>query len=200
MILLCALALGIVPLSSMWAGHSHHHHHPKEEAKQAIDEWTEALKRGVDKVGDNIAALQDYLNHYSWKGIVQDEASSGAATLKHMQLNGHSRVVAVRPGERIYGQVLCQLNSKECSPLGVYRVVLGFAGIGGQTTIGNELGATAGESLEKFDLIAPKEPGIYQIRFRLVRDVFASGALQAWVDEAGNEPSAAQTVGIVVVR
>lgn len=168
--------------------------------KNFIDNIGDALKSTVDRLGDNLAAIQDYLDNYHWKGLIQDEATSGAATLKHLQLNGHSKAVVVRAGERIQGIVLCDLDSKQCSSLSLYRVVLGIKGKGAQTTIGNELGIFSGESLENFILIAPSEPGIYQIRYRLVESFTKKAALEAWVDENGNEPSAITTVGIILVK
>ncbi len=168
--------------------------------KGFIDNIADGLKSAVDRLGDNLAAIQDYLDNYHWKGLIQDEATSGAVTLKHLQLNGHSKAVVARPGERIQGTVLCDLDSKQCASLSLYRVVLGIKGKGAQTTIGNELGIIASESLENFVLIAPSEPGIYQIRYRLVESFAKKAALEAWVDENGHEPSAATTIGIVLVK
>lgn len=171
-----------------------------EKVKHFIDSASDTLKDAVDKIGDDFAAIQNYLDNYDGKGIVQGEAASGAATLKHLQLNGHSKAVVVKPGERVHGIVLCDLDGSQCSTFGFYRVVLGVSGRGGQTTIGNELGIAAGESLEKFDLIAPTEPGIYQIRFRLVESFLEGNALTAWVDENGNEPDGTTTIGLIIVK
>ncbi len=101
----------------------------------------------MDKIGDNLVDIQNYLDNYDGKGLIQDEAASGAATLKHLQLNGHSRAVVVRPGERVEGIVQCNLDRNKCSALGLYRVVIGISGKGGQTSIGNDLGIAVGESL-----------------------------------------------------
>lgn len=171
-----------------------------EKIKDAIDDVADFLKKGVDAVGDNIDALQNYLDNYHWKGIVQDEAASGPATLRHLHLNDHRRAIAVRPGEKIEGTIQCALDSSRCSSLSLYRIVLGIKGKGPQTTIGNELGAAARETLEKFTLTAPDEPGIYQIRFRVVESLFESSALDSWMDERGNEPDGTTTIGIILVK
>ncbi len=171
-----------------------------DKIKDAIDDVADFLKKGVDSLGDNLTAIQSYLDNYHWKGIVQDHAASGAASLKHLQLNGHRRAVVVRPGERIEGIVQCNIDSSKCSSLSLYRIVLGIKGQGAQTTIGNELGIGAGESLERFTLIAPTEPGFYQIRFRLVESLFESSALDAWVDHKGEEPDGTSTVGVILVK
>lgn len=170
------------------------------KVKDFIEEVADSLKGAVDQLGNNLVAIQDYLDNYHWKGLIQDEASSNAATLKHLQLNGHPKAVVVKPGERIEGVVLCTLDREKCTSLGLYRVLLGFKGQGAQTTIGNEFGIVAGESLEKFALIAPKQPGIYEIRFRLVEAYFESNALNYWTDDNGNEPDGTTTVGVVLVN
>ena len=171
-----------------------------DKIKDAIDDVADFLKKGVDAVGDNIEALQNYLDNYHWKGLIQDEAAVGPATLRHLQLNGHRRAIAVKPGEKIDGVVQCTLDSSRCSSLSLYRIVLGIKGKGPQITIGNELGAAARETLERFTLAAPQEPGIYQIRFRVVESLFESSALDAWTDERGNEPDGTTTIGIILVK
>lgn len=171
-----------------------------DKIKEVIDDIADTLKNGVDRIGDDLAHAQGYLDDYAWKGIIQDEVTSGAVTLKYLQLNSHSKAVIVSPGERVTGTVLCNLDPEKCSYLKFYRVLLGFNGKGAQVAIGNELGIVAGESLESFVLIAPSEPGIYQIRFKLVSNLSKNAALEAWVDENGSEPSANTTIGIVVVK
>lgn len=171
-----------------------------EKAKHFIDEASDSLKTGVDKLGDDMNAIQSYLDNYHWKGLIQDEATSGVTTLKHLELKNHAKAIVVKPGERVEGIVQCNLDREQCSNLKVYRVVLGLQGKGAQTTIGNELGIIAGESVESFALVAPSEPGIYQIRFRTVEEVLKKAALDDWVDEKGDEPDGTTTIGIIVVK
>jgi hypothetical protein len=170
------------------------------KVKDWIDDASEALKKGVDEVGNDISAIQNYLDNYHWKGVIQEKAQSGAVSLKHLEMNGHSKAVVVKPGERIEGVIQCDLDREQCSPLHLYRVVLGIKGQGAQTTIGNELGVVAGKSTERFTLIAPSEPGMYQIRFRLVESLLQSTALNDWVDDKGNEPDGTTTIGIIFVK
>lgn len=172
----------------------------EDKTKDAIDQVANFLKKGVDQLGEDLSAVQKYLDNYHWKGLVQDTASSNGVTLKYLNLNGHSKAVVVRPGERIEGNVLCNIDSSQCSSLQFYRVVLGLKGVGAQTTIGNELGLVAGESQEKFVLIAPKEPGLYQVRFKLVESLLEENALKSWVDGNGHEPDGTTTIGVILVK
>lgn len=154
----------------------------------------------MDKLGENFHAIQCYLENYPWKGILHDEVTSGAVTLKHVYFNDHPKVILTRPGERIEGYLHCNLDKDQCSSLALYRVVLGIKGEGAQTSIGNELGIVAGKSKESFTLTAPYKPGIYQVRFRLVDSYFEGKALDAWKDDKGQEPDASTTIGIIVVK
>jgi hypothetical protein len=171
-----------------------------DKVKGWIEDSSEALKKGVDKLGDDFAAIQQYLNNYHWKGLIEKEAASGPATLKHLKLNDHDTAVVVKPGEEIEAEVECHLDSEQCSIFGVYRIVVGLKGEDAQAVIGNELGLVAGKSNEKFTLKAPDEAGMYQIRFRVVNALFKDKALNSWKDEHGNEPDGTTTIGVVIVK
>jgi hypothetical protein len=171
-----------------------------DTVKGWIEDSATALQKGVDKLGNDFEAIQDHLEHYSWKGIIEDTATSGPVTLKHLELNDHSRAVVVKPGERIEAEVKCNLDPDQCSIFGLYRIVVGIKGEGPQAVIGNEAGLVAGKTREQFVLIAPSKPGMYQIRFRPVDAVFKSTALNAWKDSEGNEPDAKTTIGVIIVK
>ena len=191
----CLVAvLGLVHPETGWTRSA------RDTIKGWVEESSEALKKGVDELGNDFNAIQDYLNHYHWKGVLEDTATSGVATLKHLELNDHSRAVIVKPGEKIDAEVKCILDSEQCSIFGLYRIVIGIKGEGPQTVIGNESGLIAGTSREKFTLKAPDKPGVYQIRFRPVDAFFQSAALNAWRDKEGNEPDGTTTIGIIVVK
>lgn len=172
----------------------------RDTVKEWVEEGSEGLKKSIDALGDNLEAIQDYLNNYHWKGLIEENATSGPATLKQLKLNGHSIAVAVHPGEKIEGQVKCDLDSEKCSVLGVYRIVVGIKGEGPQAVIANESGLVAGKTRETFTLTAPNKPGIYQIRFRSVDALLETTALNAWVDDKGDEPNGETTIGIIFVK
>ncbi len=173
---------------------------PEQKIKEAIDQVADALKSGVDQLEDDFEAIQEYFDHYPWKGLIEDKVQSGPATLKDLRLNDHKRAIVVHPGQRIEGEVKCSLKGEQLSPHELYRVVIGIKGQGAQTTICNYLGAVARDTLEKFVLTAPREPGIYQIRFRVVEKFLESDALAAWKDAEGNEPDGSATIGLIFVQ
>ncbi len=172
----------------------------RDTIKGWVEESSDTIKKGIDELGDDLNGIQDYLNHYHWKGVLEDAATSGPVTLKHLELNDHSRAVVVKAGEKIDAEVKCILDPEQCSIFGLYRIVVGIKGEGPQAVIANESGLIARKSRESFTLIAPDKPGLYQIRFRPVDAYFQSTALHAWKDEAGNEPDGTTTIGIIVVK
>lgn len=189
-----AVLLGLIACTRVWAGSF------EDRIQEKIDRSVKELKEKINRLGEDREAIQDYLNKYDWKGIIQDKAYADGVTLKNLKLNGHRRVTVVRPGELIEASVICDLDRKQCSAVKLYRVVIGLKGEGAQTTIGNELGMVAGESCENFRLSAPSKPGIYQVRFRLVESYREGKALKNWEDKEGNEPDARTTIGLLAVK
>jgi len=171
----------------------------QDKVKGAIESAAEALKGAVDKIGNNLEDLQKYFDHYPWKGVIQDRTTSGAATLENLKLNHHERAVVVKPGERVDCSVICHLDRTDCSSLSIYRIAVGIKGEGAQTTICNYLGLLAGDSVEKFTLIAPADHGVYEVRFRPAEGLTEKEALKAWTDAQGQEPGASTTIGFIVV-
>lgn len=171
-----------------------------QKMKDFINQTSESLKNGIDSLGDDFEKIQDYLENYSWEPMIQDKESSGGETLNHLKLNNRGKVIVVRPGETVRGEVICSLNSDETSPLKVYRAVIGLYGVGPQITVGTSLGACGGASKEEFILTAPNEPGMYQIRFRGADNFLGSSALESWYDEKGEEPNASTIIGILYVK
>ncbi len=173
----------------------------ESKIKNAIDGAAESLKKGVEKCGDKIEDIQDYLYHYDWKGLFHVKTTSGITTVSEVRLNGHPRVIVVKPGERIKGHLKYTLDKKRCKDLKYHRILLGIKGEGAQTTIGTGVGIIADkESKDNFVLIAPKEPGLYQVRFKSVENYTESEALKKWYNEDGKEPSGNKTIGFIYVK
>jgi DNA-binding ferritin-like protein (Dps family) len=171
-----------------------------DKIKDTIDNISESLKKEIDQLGNDFKASQDYLDNYKWKGMIQGKATSGPITLSNLRLNEHHRATAVLPGSLIGTDVSCFIDPDKASALTFYRVVIGFKGVGPQTTLCNCLGASCGTKFEEFQLEAPTKPGVYEIRFRTVEKLLEHDALNAWKDENGEEPDASTTIGVIVVK
>lgn len=171
-----------------------------EKVKHGIDNVADHLKKAVDQIKGDAKAIQEYLDHYQWKGVIEERTTSGVATLKHLKLNGHRKAVVCSPGETVACKVKAFLDPDKCSKVSLYHVVIGLKGIGPQTTICNYPGLAAGRSIEEFKLTAPRDVGVYEVRFRVVESLTESGALDSWVDVQGNEPDASTTIGAIIVK
>ena len=145
------------------------------------------------------AAQASYPESYPWKGIIQDEATSGVVTLSDLTLNGQGRFAKVKPGTRINGEVKCTFDQNLCSKFSFYRIVIGIHEKGPFTSIYNGYCVLTGKSTEKFSFTAPSEGGIYQIRFRVSESYSEQEALNDWKDIKGIEPDSSTTIGVLVV-
>jgi hypothetical protein len=146
------------------------------------------------------ATTQSYPESYPWKGIVQDEATSGVVTLSDLSLNGHGRITTVKAGEMVQGTVNCTFDRDLCDKLALYRIVIGIHEMGPLTTIYNGFCLLTGKSTEQFSFQAPATSGFYQIRFRVSESFEEKEALDDWKDRDGNEPSSSTVIGILVVK
>jgi hypothetical protein len=151
-----------------------------------------------ENLSANKTDKNNVVDNYPWKGMIQGVTTVGLVTLSHVDLNGHGRMITVKPGETIQGKLRCSLNKTQASSVMLYRVVLGIKGVGGQASVYNSLGAKS-DSAEQFTLTAPKEPGLYQVRFKLVEKLSEKEALDSWFDSKGREPEAKSTIATILV-
>ncbi|MBI2743617.1 MAG: hypothetical protein HYX48_06845 [Chlamydiales bacterium] len=146
------------------------------------------------------ARADESVDSYPWKGLVEDEATSGVVTLSDLKLNGHSRVAIVKPGEEVQAEVQCSFDRAHCSKFSLYRIVIGIEGTGPLTSIYNSFCLLTERSHEKFVFKAPEKTGLYQLRFRVANTLYKKDALLTWTDKQGEEPGAGTTIGILIVN
>lgn len=180
----------------------------KTQAGESFDQTANKIASSLDKGSDRLSpdtknkksdwqSIEKSLLDYDWEGLIPERAFYGPATLSHLKLNGNKRVAVVRPGEKITGEVVCNLNREDCSALKLYRVVLGFKDREGQTTVFNHFGLRAGKEKDQFVLTAPQQKGIYQLGFRVVEAALESTALDAWESSEGEDKT--PTIGLIIV-
>ncbi|MBS0648082.1 MAG: hypothetical protein JSS10_02520 [Verrucomicrobia bacterium] len=168
----------------------------EEKIKGGIDTAADTLKKGVEKAGDTIEDMQTY-----FRKKFHEQVTSGPATVTDVKFNGHSFAAIVRPGERIEGELKCTVDKDKMKGLTYHRLIIGFKGVGAQTSIGAGRGIIGmNDSLEKFALIAPSKPGLYKVRFRTVEGPSEEEALKKWKDCNCQEPGKQETIGLVYVR
>lgn len=169
----------------------------QDKTKGAIENASKYLQDKVDATAEGMAKAQEYFDHYPWKGIIQERVSCGAITLSDLKMNGDHRVAVLYPGQWIEGRIRCALDPNKCSTFAGYQIMLGFPGIGPQTSFSKRF---AGETDETFNLMAPEDPGVYELRFRVVEQMTEFGLFEHWRDERGAEPGASTTIGVVIVK
>lgn len=127
-----------------------------------------------------------------------NNATYGQVKLTNFTLNNKSNVISVAPGEKINGSANYIYDCPDCQPGSINQIIVGIAGQNtAQACIYSQLG-TKGAGSNKFELTAPREPGIYYIRFRYAQAYGCEqGALGWW--RVGNEPTAEANIGAIVV-
>jgi len=158
------------------------------------------LENEINSLESDIHAIQDKIRDYHWEKWLPSHASYGSATLSDLKLGEtHAPVILTAPGQQIEGEVVCSLNREQCSPLKMYRVVLGIKNRGGQITVFNHFGLHAGKEVEHFTIEAPNERGIYQVGFKVVETIWTDTALKSWEEDTENDGGTPAIIGLIVV-
>jgi hypothetical protein len=170
-----------------------------DEIAASLREATHSLEYEIRHLGNNNPAIRETINRYNWNQLIPDHASYGPAVVSNLKLGGLKKAAVVKPGQLVEGEIVCSLNSKQCSPLSLYRVVLGIKNQGGQTTVFNHFGLRAGRETDRFSLVAPKERGVYEVGFLVVEAAREGTALQAWdeLEKSGLRPPV--PIGVLIV-
>jgi hypothetical protein len=175
----------------------------KSTLDQGIDKVSDSLEKTVGYIKQEVAEsrgdlsmVQKHLNAHDWKNIISDQATSDLATLSDLKLNGHKRVAIVKPGELIKGEVICFIDRHQLNSLSKYKVVLGIKKHEGPVTVYDHIGLLANKQTTNFELRAPKERGVYQVGFRLVKPNSENITEKNWDNKSDQTP----TIGLIVVN
>lgn len=174
----------------------------KEASSEAAEKMKTAYENFKKNTAENYDKLKERVQNYNWKGVFQEKATVGPTTIKDITLNGHHRAAVVKPGERINVEMIALLDKSQVKDFQYHRVLVGFKGFDHpETSFGQGVGYLAGtESKEEFAIIAPREPGFYEIRFRPVEGYRESKAKEHWLDSSLHEPDARSTIGVILVK
>jgi hypothetical protein len=138
-----------------------------------------------------------------WKESLSMEipvvATAGALAVANLDLNRQGNVIIARAGEKIFCTLNFSCDSTALDPDALNQIVVGYAELGAQKCIFNELGFRCGEGIASFFLEAPKEPGIYEVQCRLDQAYSQAEALQRWGEEGGGAVTPKMTIGKIIV-
>lgn len=190
-----AMVLGLVTVASPLAYAAD----AASKTDEMIDSAAEKLKEVLNASGEKIEEAQKYLQEYDWQGLVP-KPYSGAVGISGATFNGKYVACVVKPGERIEGEVVVVVDKEKSQGLKDHRLIIGFKNIGAQTSFSVKPFVADQVQREKFTLVAPMDPGLYQVRFRSVQSPTEAEALKLWNDEQGLAPAATSTIGFIWVK
>ena len=130
---------------------------------------------------------------------VQKQTTAGlnSVTLFGLNLNNQGKTVTATPEQEINGIVGFIYNCPTCGKRTFNQIIIGIANKGAQACLFN--GGIQEQGIRNFKIIAPKEPGFYEIRFRYAQDYDCENAIKSWWDRDG-VPGQDATVGYITVR
>lgn len=122
-------------------------------------------------------------------------ASSGPLAIANLNLNHQGNVIAVEPGEKVFGMLNFHYDAESLEPESLNQIVIGFSEVGPQKCIFNELGYRCSEGIASFFLKVPESPGIYEIQCRFDQAYSPKDAMIHWQEQESD----VMTIGKVIV-
>lgn len=213
-IVLTVALLTLGSSNAAWAK-SHEQKTTGDKIKGGIDTSAQYLKKGVDKTGDAIEAVEvkfqegkkkfgekvEDLQTYVRKKY-HEHAKFGGVSATDVTLNDHRLAAVVNPGESIEVKFNCTLSDEQLKDVKYHRLLIGYkARENAEVVVDLGRGFSIDKvSKVKVNLVAPSEPGFYKVRFRPLEGDIEGDALQQWKDVHGDEPSAKTTLGLIYVK
>lgn len=140
-----------------------------------------------------------HVESYPYLGLVMDEVQYGPITIKDVSLNDHDRVTTVKPGETVKGHVKYKIDSDELDTLHLHHIIVGLKNVGAQDCIAHSFGVWDSKGRSSFELKAPMEKGVYEVRFSYAQASSCSEALKSWTED-NHQPSSKATIAILIVE
>ena len=175
----------------------------EESLKQGFQDWTQELKETLKMGAYDLNKIRESLLTIGKDFIKTRTHDDLSLCLDLFKDSDNYPAIAVNPEEIIYCKAVCKVNEEDITDSRPYQVIVGFPEKEDKQVVfeypidGLNLSRT-------FQLKAPKEPGLYSIRFQKVYDSINSDNpddLQTqWLDENGNEPSVSTILGVVLVN
>lgn len=130
-------------------------------------------------------------------GLLIGASTATSGWLIGISLRDKPNVIFARPGQKIFGQTEYVYQHSKFEHYSLNQILIGIDGIGAQHCINAR--SVIYNGAEKFNLTAPKKPGVYYVRFRYAQAYGCdNGALGWW--NVGSPPDEKTNVGIIVVN
>lgn len=143
--------------------------------------------------------ISEYYKEYPWIGLITDEITYGPVTVSHIHINKGDKLTVVKPGETLHGFLKYKLDTADQDKFHRCHLVIGINNVGAQDCIAHTFNLWESKGIGKFELKAPEHPGVYEVRIAFIDSATCQKAHELWnVGEC--EPSAAATIGVIVVE
>ncbi len=143
--------------------------------------------------------INDYIKEAPWIGLIADEVDYGPITITDVRIHHGNKLAFVQPKETLHGSLEYRINADDLKSMRLYHLVIGIKGVGPQDCVTHSMGVLDSHGTGKFELKAPKKPGIYQVRFMLSKGVTCASAREDWTT-GQKEPSSNATIGVIIVE
>lgn len=131
--------------------------------------------------------------------LEMEEIVYGPITVTNVRLGPAKQRVIVEPGQKIGCSFRYKIDSSQLELLNKTHLIVGLANVGAETCVKHTYGVLDSVGVAKFDLIAPLEPGEYEVRVASRSGDKCQDAFNTWTI-LGDEPSAFATIGIIQVQ
>jgi hypothetical protein len=143
--------------------------------------------------------LSKYFDNLPWLGLIADEVTYGPITISHIHIHEGDKLVVAAPEEVLKGSLKYKIKTGELDALHRYHLVIGIKGKGAQDCLVHSLGVWDTKGKVNFKLTAPKEPGVYEVRFLFVEDLTCAAAQDEW-NSGKNVPGSNATIGAIIIE
>lgn len=144
-------------------------------------------------------SIDHYVQSYPYLGLVMNEVQYGPITIKDVRLNDHDRVAKVAPGETVQGKLKYKIDSKGLETLHLHHIIVGLKNVGAQDCIAHSFGVWDSKGKATFELKAPEEKGVYEVRFCYAEALSCHDARETWTQD-NDQPSSHATMGVLIVE
>lgn len=132
------------------------------------------------------------------KGMITDQVEYDGIELSNFAFSNGKKYAVFHSGDEILGQVDFKINKKDLSLFRIHYFIIGLFPNGPQSCLVKSYGLRDSQGTARFSLIAPKDKGVYQIRFSHGTGVSCKQAKKAWWDK--HIHPAKTMMGIIVVK
>lgn len=142
--------------------------------------------------------IKDYAKHIPGIGLISDSIAFDGIAISNFAFETNHKYIFVKANEEFNAEMDYAIDADAMSSLNLHHFIIGLQGDGPQDCVLHALGVRDSKGHATVTLTAPKNKGVYQVRFCHAVGLTYEQAKEAWW--RGEGASADTIVGIVVVQ